>query len=64
MMKYINDISKEHQTADDRKEIQDVFRGFEQKNTGLGQMLGLDKKKVQLAYEKLFDEWKIDLTGQ
>ena len=24
----------------------------------------MNKKKAQLAYEKLFEEWKVDLTGQ
>ena len=23
----------------------------------------LDEKKAQLAYEKVFDEWEVDLTG-
>ena len=64
MMKYLDDISIEHQSAKDRKHVQEVFSSFSESKHGLGSVSGLNKKKTQLAYEKIFDEWKVDLTGQ
>ena len=64
MMKYLNDISNEHQSLSDRKRIQQVFTSFQEKGRGLGSIAGLNQKKAQLAYEKIFEEWKVDLTGQ
>lgn len=64
MMKYLNDISIEHQSPKARKRIQAVFSSFSASGHGLGSFPGLNKKKTQLAYEKIFEEWKVDLTGQ
>lgn len=63
-MKYISDVSKDHQTRKDMKKIREIFSGFERKDSGLGHLIGLDRKKAQLAYETLFDEWNIDLTSE
>lgn len=64
MMKYLNDISNEHQSISDRKRIQQVFSSLQEKGRGLGSIAGLNQKKAQLAYEKVFEEWKVDLTSQ
>ena len=58
MMKYLNAINEEHLSSRDVETIENVFSEFTM--AGLG---NLDKKKAQYAYEKLFDQWDVDLTG-
>ena len=56
-MKYISGRGEQHQTPEDVKEIQDIFQMF------AGESKKLSKDDAQLAYEKVFEKWDIDLTG-
>jgi hypothetical protein len=57
MVKYINSISQEHQSDEDKQMVRSVFTRFADGST-------ISKNKAQFAYEQLFEDWDVDLTGQ
>jgi hypothetical protein len=62
MMKYLSTISSDHEDEEARKHVVKVFSTFnEDKEAGIGM---LSQSKTQLAYEQVFEDWKVDLTSE
>lgn len=57
MDKYVDSINQEHQSDEDKALIKRVFTKFADGSV-------LTKQKAQYAYEQLFEDWDVDLTGQ
>lgn len=61
-MKYLNTISSDHEDEVSRKHVIKVFSNLQDdQENGIGL---LSQAKAQLAYEQLFEDWKVDLTSE
>jgi hypothetical protein len=62
MMKYLSTISSDHEDEEARKHVIKIFSSFhDEKEGGIGL---LSQSKTQLAYEQIFEDWKVDLTSE
>ena len=57
-MRYISAVADNHHSNEDDVKVLDVFL----ENSENGDKVSKDK--AQLAYERIFELWQIDLTGQ
>ena len=59
MSQYLSSFLEEKDNEKDRNHCIELFKSYLEEGTG-----GLSKEKAQLAQEKLFEEWDIDLTSE
>lgn len=64
MAKYLNGFIEEKDNKVDRKKIAKMFNQYADEPGENGHPGALSKEKAQLAQEKLFEEWEIDLTSE
>ena len=62
MMKYLSTISADHEDEAARKHVIEVFKKLaDDQDHGMDM---LSQSKAQLAYEQVFEDWKVDLTSE
>ena len=59
MSKYLNSFVEEKDNDKDKDHCIKLFRDYVEQGSG-----GLSKDRAQLAQEKLFEQWDIDLTSE